>query len=397
MMPRIYSNSDLVLFDHCPASGYASVDAQRVEKIGPSRAGQASHAVAQRYTQHLWEKQKTSDVDFGLPLVERTMGLISAGEQAMIQKSLIDWIECYEHDWVVNTKGAPRWEERRFYTLTGERLKPQDAFAYEGPLFAFTADVIYRDKEGRIHIKDWKSGWVIEHLKAPEENRQAQRYAAAVFREHGDQEEILFELHHMRHLFEEDHPFPAEELDGYWDSLIAHPIQSREAKREQDEEVYCVGSHCTLCDVKGGCPAYATYAPPEEVIGGESDEELVGSLVMADERTKILREVVRDRLADKEQIVATTHRAYVAPEVWTSFDVPKMWGVAKEMLTEEQALTLLSASKSSVKKGLAKLDVSKDMKKTIYDALFEAAASERVVTKVKTGMVKHKRPEVEDV
>ncbi len=259
MSARVYSHSSLEAFAACKAKGLDSLR-RRHGKVGPATQGQALHALAQLYLEHLVRSKTGSDVETGRTMWGGLKGQLTPEDEAGIAACCERFIEG-NFDWLVASPRPPVIERRRYFTLDRREITEEVAHAVGAPVFAMTCDLDWfgagptsTDGVGDCdNMLDHKTHRVIEHVGAPKGNRQLLRYTAACF---SHRQPVRGWLHFARQDYFESAIFTAEERDIAWRDLVVRPIMLAEAMLDRSlEPDFSVGEHCGDCDLRNGCDA----------------------------------------------------------------------------------------------------------------------------------------------
>jgi hypothetical protein len=366
-MARIYSHSLLKSYRYCQAAGLTFRDMPRYEKAGPARAGQAAHAVAHAYTQHLYTEGYPSDIEFGRTLVEDVCIKLSPEDRAFIEPSLLDFI-ALDFSWV-NGIDDPVWEQRIHRTREGKFVPAHEVEHESGWLFAFTADLSWRDADHRLHVLDWKSGWKPDHIDDPAENEQLLDYCAASTWGGGGAVGHIF---HTRHGYQEEAEFPEHVLEDRRRSLVAL-IDSLDVLTKA---TYSTGVHCLDCDLRRGCEAYRNLPPAEE-------DDLAGQIVVLtslEDRMTGMKDAVREAVGEAGEIDLGSGRVAVMKieDRWT-FDGEKVRAILAEYLDAASIEAAFTASKTSIENAVKKAPgMTKDLREQILEKVKAAGTNKPV-------------------
>ena len=367
-MARIYGHSLLKAYRYCQAAGLEVRDMPRYEKAGPARAGQAAHAVAHAYTQHLYQEGYPSDIEFGRMLVKDVCIKLSPEDRAFIEPSLLDFV-ALDFSWVKDMI-APVWETRAHHRRDGTFVRAADVESEAGWLFAFTSDLSWRDADGRLHVLDWKSGWKPDHIDDPAENEQLLDYCAASTWQ--TDEGAVGHIFHTRHGYQEEAEFPAHVLVDRRRSLVSL-IDSLDALKKP---TYSTGIHCLDCDLRRGCEAYRNIPPAE----GEDLAERVVVLSTLEDRLAGMKAAVRDAVGEAGEVDIGAGRVAVMKieDRWT-FDGEKVRKILGEYLDAASIEAAFTASKTSIEDAVKKAPgMTKDLREKILEEIKAAGTNKPV-------------------
>lgn len=357
----VYSNSSLNNFATCFEQGKQLLG-PRVEKAGPSRQGQWWHAVCRQYDEHLFKTKRYSDQEHGHRIINGMKGLLSPEDEAGCLGGARYWVDNYEATWIDDAED-PAFEERFHIDVATRAIVPNERVNETSrPVFGWTCDLSWV-ANGRLFVRDNKSGWKIEHLKEPRENLQLRRYAACEAMRRGHTGPVVLQVSHVRHNLIEEAELEDFDPGAVFLEDIALPVTRWEEAEAGIEQRYCVGPHCSFCDVRGGCPEYKRFP-------GEFDDLSPAELVAA---YKILGQrygEVKERL-EREcvvgEVVTDEFTASFAEEQWVTFDSEKLQPLLLEYLPESMVALAFNASKTSVDKALTKAKVKPAERKRLLE------------------------------
>lgn len=396
----VYSHSVLEAWDLCPLQGYHALVSPRVEKAGPARQGQAGHAVAMLYTQHLHAKQVVCDVEEGERIVRKVCAKLHPRDAAAVESDLLYFVSM-DFPWVLEAT-AVEWETRRFFTLDGTPVPADEVHTVHEPLFGLTPDVWWMDRDDRLHVIDYKFGRNPSHVDHPEVNLQLRRYGAALAQMFTDIEEVVGHLVHGRYGYEDEPAtFDRDQLREAWLLSVVDPVKRLEAALLGGPDVRrpqpVLGTHCPDCDWRWSCEAFVRAPTAPEL---ETTERAVEILHILGAKTKELRARVKKAVGDAGGLVeAGTHAASISVQVSYDFDSEKLRAALATKLTDDQVEAAFSASKTSILEamkaaGLKPKDRRAWLEELITSCARRTTASERI--DIKRRAKSRPRPGVEE-
>lgn len=343
----------------------------RVQKAGPAREGQGWHAVREGYAAHLLKYARESDVEVATEMAKRMLATLPAAEAADIERDLMRWVEAWEPGYFLG--GTEHiLEQRRWMTLDGREVPSEKVMSLSAPVYAYTADHVWRDEDGLLNVLDFKTGRIIEHTEAPASSRQLKRYAAAEALRIGYSGPVRVHLEHGRHVYREEATLD-EDWRDVWRDLVAAPAAHWEARiASGDEAEYGVGSHCATCDVRGRCSTYAVYSGEAD---GLDDAGLLEARAVLGAKMKAVDDRIKQRLAESERMEGAGYIAELRKGEKLEFDAARLRPALLEVLTDEQADVAFTATKTSVEKALTKAKMKPAARKELLPILVERAGS----------------------
>ena len=399
-MPRIYSNTALEALADCPRQGVTVINQPyRWEKTGPSRQGQAAHAALEQHTRHLFAERLLGDAEHGEKVARRVCSVLGASDREGILADLMTYL-AGDFPFLLGARD-PVWETRHHFTVlptSAPTIVPVERVPnIAEPLFAMTADLTWFDGDDVLHVLDWKSGRIPEHISEPSENRQLMRYASALglaLRA----ESVQAHVAHVRHGFIEDGPVWSDfELREMWQEHVVEPIRWWESTIEHAASHPVVGPHCRDCDMRHTCDAYV-FMPPDIDLGG-TDEGLVTLTAIIEQKAKDARAALRARLGDGDGEVAVgdfTAKLSVTPQL--VFDPVKVRAKLEEVLPAECVEVAFRVGKTSLTDAMR----AAKMKPAARAELLEELMADATVggTKTEAKIARKRKPrkklEVED-
>jgi hypothetical protein len=398
-MATIYSHS-LLETSVCDAR-FLDAMLPRYGKAGPARQGQAGHALAERYAKHLFEVQRDSDVEFAERVWSEMRGRLSATDERALDGAVARFIKDTTMPWIVGATDFMA-EAKVFVTVPDRRVVDAErVHALEGPVFRVTMDMAWRGMpittapdEGKVlHLLDWKWHRVVEHVAAPDTNRQLLRYAAALRAD--DDDFVMASLGFPRHLYYESDVFDREVLERAWHELVVTPIEVAEqrlAKINREAPDKTVGSHCRTCDLRRGCDAALRYPYELVTIGSPSTTEkatamLLARALAADYAREVKGEIDAGEAVDDEEIEGEI-RTYEN----LAFSRESLQRVLGEHVGPEAIESCLRATKTRVEDVLKAAGVKKALREELLAELRGAGDTDRKVnTKLAVGTKKKPR------
>jgi hypothetical protein len=388
-MGRIYTHSSL---EDAVCDGKL-LDAMKPRhgKAGPARAGQAFHSLSEQYLEHLHRHQRDSDVEEGRRLWGTIRAQLCAEDEALIAPVARKWLE-QKFGWILKaTEFAV--EVRRYRDLAGHELLGGPLA--EAPCFSWQADLTWYGEGPRDdgagpmwNVLDWKTGFVIEHIKAPGVNRQLLRYASAL-KVPGP---VRVWLAFPRYDYLECEVLDEEETNAAWDELIVEPILFLEKRmlRGDTFDGRTVGMHCAECDLRRGCDAALRYPytiGPDNV----SDRDLLAGKMLAERAASDLAERIKAALAERGRIEVDETEAFLRVDTtlkWTSPETIKP--VLADWLPDEVLSKAFVATKTSLERVMVDAGLAPKARRALMERLAPLASEERK-TVLRVGKVRHER------
>lgn len=347
--------------DGCLRQVLVTIGQPRYQKGGPARVGTASHAVMAAYVTHCREEVVESDVQWARKEAERVCALLSHDDERDLRSFIFNAIEKVDISWVTTAQVV--YVEERFHIYASDGWHPVSGLgkaavvASGGTVFSGTPDVWWIDQQGILHVLDWKSGHVIDHIEEAAENYQLRLYSGAIMAVQPDIHSAHGHIVHLRHSAQPEisgyvdpdtppRPWGRELVEWMTGVVMTTADTLRGRTATQQDAVY--GGHCTRCESTATCDAY--HAKVADITVPDTPEGLL-------QQGKILKmrgEDMLERLAvrmDKEnpvtdghflaQLVETTKRSE-----WKSSAFMKL----REMLTEDELAQVCQPTKTRLAK-----------------------------------------------
>ncbi len=311
----IVSFSDVLALKHCAGQAVMRAKTQRYEKAGPARVGVAGHGLLLQYARHCQTLNWQTDITRARELVKEIGPLLSPADQANFEEMALKCVESLTFEFL---EGATEvhLEERIFiHVPSGKQLTAAESLTTPGLIYAFTPDMWWIDANGILHVLDWKTGWVIEHVSGPDLNFQLRAYCGG----------ILFltnigaaygHIYHTRHSYMETSGSRPEEMPVPWDAnellewFQTNVIPLAVLLSEHilhGSGPYTTGSHCPDCDFRGRCPAY--NAMPAEYDTVQNDTlKLFNMYVALDSKASVLKSRLRKLVNENGPVTSGNRR-----------------------------------------------------------------------------------------
>lgn len=395
-----HSHHSLEAFAGCPESGRDALR-KRFGKAGPMRAGNAFHAWAKAYLEHLLRERRATDFIAADAIWGRMRGLISPEDERHIDGVPMKCAESMSFQFLLDATDV-RIEVPTFLTIDHREVPIERLGEITAPLFRVTPDLEWRsatadlgtikgewtpDPDGLpiLQILDWKTNWLIEHVDHPANNRQLMRYAAARMR--ATDTMVVVWLAFPRRGVIEGAVFFREELERAWVDLVVNPIVALEGGAMEGERV--VGPQCLDCGIRNGCDAALRFPYVATAVETLTPDELVVAVGVGRAVLEQLEGRLRAAVDAGGPVAAGKHEA-VVDEVrtarWTRAYVKEQ--LAARGLSPEQIEVAFSVTEAGIRKALSGAQV-----KGIGKALKEIkdGAIVDVGTKMRVAMRKDER------
>lgn len=253
--------------------------------------------MADDYVKHLRENGRKTAWEFGKSLVTEEAALLTQEEAEDFKRFMNEWIEMFSLDSLpgADDSALMESEQRYHFDMESKKFVTKHVAAMHSDLdiFAFTADLVW-DTGAELHLLDWKSGRIVEHIERPESNLQLHAYMLMEWMRRGCPDRRLFiHVYHIRHIhLETVEAFP-EGLRKTWDETIKPIIMDWIARSPSQDFPATIGKHCESCRFKRGCEAYLAGGAP---VRGETADVLVqiagAARARADDAEQALRDAV---------------------------------------------------------------------------------------------------------
>lgn len=298
----IVSFSDVKDLKFCKGQAVYRVKTPRHEKAGPARVGTACHAVLMRYVRHCLDGKLATDIAHGRDLVVRIGSELSPADQANFEPMAMECIEGLTLDFLDGAQEV-HIEERLFIDVDTQMQVTAVEAVQRRLVFAFTPDLWWIDAMGIMHVLDWKTGWVIEHVSAPDQNFQLRCYAGAIAHVTGVGA-AFGHIYHCRWDYMETSGGKGEDVPQPWSCIdLAEEFRMQVLPLAEllfqlatnGGGAFTVGDHCLDCDFRGRCPAYAAMPGEKDHTMDDARLLITAAAIYKDRMTaarKRLRQIV---------------------------------------------------------------------------------------------------------
>lgn len=387
MPPRIYSHSALEA-GICEAKGIDALK-PRYGKVGPARQGQVGHRLAETYLRHLSTQQLDTDFEEGARIWANLTSQASPDDIAAIEAAATSFILDNTYQWVVGAKNLVL-ESPRFFTVPDRKEVPADkVHLLTGAVFRVTLDMSWTgsapqpgtvDDDVKHHMLDWKFHRVIEHVTAPERNRQLLRYASAIYGpEAGD---VGAWIGFCRAKYYEGATFSPSHRAAAWREHVVEAIARFEAMLDhppQDPD-RTVGAHCRHCDLLNGCDAAQRYPYVQPWTDHATREEKMIGLQLSKAISSSLARELKATINESGSVVDDDLEAVIEEVEQLSFSRDEVLRVTADDVPPEMLDRAFRANKTKLADALKKAAVKPARRKEIEEEL--RVTSERKLNSV---------------
>lgn len=397
-MARIYTHS--VLEAAVCMAKLLDAMKQRYGKVGPARQGQVGHRLAESYIGHLFRTKQETDFEAGAKMWAQLKHQCTAEDEAAIEDSVTAFVLNNSYPWVKSASDLST-EGVTFLSVPDRRVIPADrVHLIDGPVFRVTVDLTWHGEgpasvermAGTAHLLDWKWHRIIEHVAAPEVNRQLLRYSAALFGPEG--EDTVAWLGFPRKDYYEHCVYTPEQRRVAWDDLVVKAIESVERLLARSplaiDADRCVGPHCRDCDLRRGCDAALRY--PYAIAGSEdtSPQEKMTAYMLATLMRSDMAAQLKGVVNDIGPVADEDYEAEICTAEGMTFDRDTIERVCGQHLTREDIDLCFRATKTQTLKILTKRKVKPAVREELL-GMMRVTADRKLTTKLKVSKVKHER------
>jgi len=362
-----FSVTDMKNWKECPLRAKRLMELTREEYAGPRRVGQAGHAVAAEYVEHLMRTQQATDVVEGRAIADRIATHLSPEDERDLRSFIFASVEAID---VLHLHSAQQWQvEKRLHFCLYCRTQlvatevAEHGVARGHDVFSFTPDLWWVDANGMVHVWDWKTGHVIQHVDHPDEQFQLDMYLGALCQITGLPGGFVH-LFHMRHNEHEQsgwvsHEEPPTPKMGMAERFL---VQAQEAAKgfRVTEERAVLGAQCATCDVNLRCEKYLARVGDYGAHRQENldyaidvtDAAIFGDLSYA-AKSRLKERMVVSGLASIQDS-GGTHEAILNPVERNSVWDPACFEELKKFLPETDLLFVYQPTNTRLEKVLKK-------------------------------------------
>ena len=398
-MPNIHSSSSLDAAV-CEAK-LRDAMLPRHGKAGPARQGQAAHRVLDRYLTHLLkEKLPTDFLELEQHIAPSVRAQLGAEDKAIVDVAM-DFLMSQAFDWLVEASVAESERAHFISAMTRAAVDPDRVHTLTGPVFRMTSDLAWRGRgplasaPDGLHIADWKTHRIIEHVKSPAQLEQLRRYAAAHPMRRPDEGATVW-LGFVRQKYWEHHTFEAGELEQGWLDLRAAVLEADNTLDRLGLKVpsLTVGPHCVGCDLRRGCDAALRYPFELPLLDNVAPAQLVTAKKLVDELKKDYDDKLKRTLVALEGPVSDgSYTADFSETEQRTFARSALLEHAGQWLSTKEIDQLCGVSTTRLEAALRKAKVNKEEREIL---LAQLAGTSEVKKNTTLRVSKVKQPRAQE-